>query len=277
MKITLIEPRGFCFGVGRALDLLDGVSDRPTYILHKIIHNKLVIERYKQKGFVFVDDLSCVPDGSRLVFAAHGVSKKIEQEAKLKKLKIIDTTCPFVKKVHAWVEKLEQEGRTVILIGKKNHAEVIGTIGQLKNPQNAYIVNSEEEIKSFPDLNRVGIATQTTLSTQETQHLINLLKTKYADCVLQTGICRATTERQQALQKACQKNDMILVVGDKTSSNCMRLIELAQKNGCKAYLIEEPSDVKGLKLGKNIAITAAASASEEIVQETFNLLQSNRN
>ncbi len=276
MKITLVNPRSFCFGVQRALDMLDSISDQPTYVLHEIIHNKSVIEKYKQKGFIFVNDLADVPNGCTLVFSAHGVAKNIEDSAKAKNLKIIDTTCPFVKKVHTWVKKLERERRTVILIGKKNHAEIIGTLGQLENPQKAFVVISKEEIEALPDLNQIGIATQTTLSIEETQYLITFLKAKYPNCLLQTGICQATTERQKALQLACQKNDTVLVVGDKSSSNCMRLLELAKKNGCKAFLIEKSTDINGLDLGENIAITAAASAPEEIVQEIVLLLQSNR-
>ena len=275
MKITLIEPRGFCFGVCRALEMLDKIQQRPVYILHEIVHNQAVVFKYKQRGFIFVDDLSFVPKGSTLVFSAHGVSKKIEEEARKKNLNIIDTTCPFVKKVHNWVIQLEQDHRTIILIGKKNHAEIIGTAGQVKDINKIFIVSNQEDVAQLPEFDKVGITTQTTLSQDETKNIIETIKQKYNNCLLQSGICQATTQRQKALKQACQNNDTILVIGDKKSSNCMRLIEIARQNNRQVHLIEKASDINDLKLQGNIAITAAASAPEEIVQETFSLLQTN--
>ena len=275
MKITLIEPRGFCFGVCRALEMLDKIQQRPVYVLHEIVHNQAVVFKYKQRGFIFVDDLSFVPKGSTLVFSAHGVSKKIEEEARKKNLNIIDTTCPFVKRVHNWVIQLEQDHRTIILIGKKNHAEIIGTAGQVKDTNKIFIVSNQEDVVQLPEFDKVGITTQTTLSQDETKNIIETIKQKYNNCLLQSGICQATTQRQKALKQACQNNDTILVIGDKKSSNCMRLIEIARQNNRQVHLIEKASDVNDLKLQGNIAITAAASAPEEIVQETFSLLQTN--
>ncbi|MGN1091209.1 MAG: 4-hydroxy-3-methylbut-2-enyl diphosphate reductase [Alphaproteobacteria bacterium] len=275
MKITLIEPRGFCFGVCRALEMLDKIQQRPVYVLHEIVHNQAVVFKYKQRGFIFVDDLSFVPKGSTLVFSAHGVSKKIEEEARKKNLNIIDTTCPFVKRVHNWVIQLEQDHRTIILIGKKNHAEIIGTAGQVKDTNKIFIVSNQEDVAQLPEFDKVGITTQTTLSQDETKNIIETIKQKYNNCLLQSGICQATTQRQKALKQACQNNDTILVIGDKKSSNCMRLIEIARQNNRQVHLIEKASDINDLKLQGNIAITAAASAPEEIVQETFSLLQTN--
>ena len=278
MKITLIEPRGFCFGVNRALEMLDHIDTRPAYILHEIVHNQQVIDSYKQKGFIFVETLDDVPNESTVVFSGHGVAKHVVELAKAKNLKIIDTTCPFVERVHKWVQSIENEGRTIILIGKKNHAEIMGTYGQLTHPEKAYLISSSEDIKNLPEtLGKIGIATQTTLSAQETNKIISLLQQKYPDCAVQSGICQATTQRQQAVKKACQTCDTILVIGDKKSSNCMQLIELARNQGAQAYLIERAQDVLNIaELGENIGITAAASAPEQIVQDVVSLLQSNR-
>jgi len=276
MKITLVEPRGFCMGVCRSLKMLDEIKQRPVYVLHEIVHNDTVVESYQQKGYIFVEDLSEVPDGATLVFSAHGVSKRVEEQASQKKLHIIDTTCPFVQKVHDWVKKLEQDGRAVLLIGKKNHVEVMGSIGQLMYPQSAYIISNQEDVNALPSLGKVGIATQTTLSQDETEQLIGLLTQKYPDHVIQSGICQATTERQNALKAACTSGDTVLVVGDKKSSNCMRLVELAQQKGCKTYLIEQAKEVLKLSLSGHIVITSAASAPEHIVQEICRLLQGDR-
>ena len=221
MKITLVEPRGFCTGVCRSLKMLDQINTRPAYVLHEIVHNDTVVKSYEQKGFIFVEDLSAIPNGSTVVFSAHGVSKETKRKAKAKNLNVVDTTCPFVQKVHNWVQQLENEGRTILLIGKKHHVEVLGSIGQLKNPQNAYIISNQTDIDALPNFDKVGIATQTTLSQDDTKQLIALLQQKYSDCVLQSGICRATTERQDALKSVCQPGDTVLVVGDKKSSNCI--------------------------------------------------------
>ncbi len=273
MKITLIEPRGFCFGVCRALQMLDK-APQGAVVLHEIVHNSAVVRSYQQKGFCFVDSLNDIPDGQNVVFSAHGVSQKIEEQARDKHLKIIDTTCPFVLRVHEWVQKSEKEGRTVVLIGKANHAETKGTLGRLNAPQKAFVVSCVEDVEKLPPLTRISIATQTTLAQDETQKIIQLLQSRFKDCVLQSGICKATTERQKALKEAAKSHDCILVVGDKKSSNSLRLLELALGLGKKAYLIENATDVNGLDLGAKVAITAAASAPESIVQEIVQILKS---
>ena len=158
---------------------------------------------------------------------------------------------------------------------QKNHAEIIGTAGQVKDTNKIFIVSNQEDVAQLPEFDKVGITTQTTLSQDETKNIIETIKQKYNNCLLQSGICQATTQRQKALKQACQNNDTILVIGDKKSSNCMRLIEIARQNNRQVHLIEKASDINDLKLQGNIAITAAASAPEEIVQETFSLLQTN--
>lgn len=275
MQVSLITPRGFCFGVKRALQMLDEVValSSKVYVLHEIVHNSAVVEAYRQKGVHFVDRLEDVPDGATVVFSAHGVSKQIAEQAKAKNLDVVDTTCPFVARVHTWVSQLEAAGRQIILIGKEGHAETQGTLGQLSSAAHAWLINSVQQVSELPAATQVGIATQTTLSKDDTDKIIKAIQARYPDCALQTGICKATTERQEALKAACLTHDTVLVVGDKKSSNANRLVELAKVAVPYAYLIENLDEVEGLKMGKSVAITAAASAPESIVQAIYHHLK----
>lgn len=268
MKTILIEPRGFCFGVRRALALLEKALPQKPYVLHEIVHNKVIIDFFKEKGACFVEDLSEVPDGSTVVFSAHGVGKEIESLAAQKKLRVIDTTCPFVKKVHAHVEQLEKEGYHILLIGKKGHAEVIGTLGRLSSETSVFVIEKKEDIPQ--KLDKVGVAMQTTLSQDETDVLLKRIQQLYPNAILENGICFATTERQTAVKNCSCPT--VLVVGDTHSSNAKRLVEVAKTSGKKAYLIETPADLRGLNLQEPVGITAAASAPESMVQAVYQVL-----
>ena len=185
MKITLIEPRGFCFGVCRALKMLDSVLSEKPYVLHKIIHNKQIINQYKEKGVIFVDDLKDVPKGASLILPAHGVSKKIDENAR-ENFVVTDTTCPFVKKNHLWVQQLEKQGLPIILIGKSNHAEIIGILGQLNNPKRAFVVSCVKDIEPLPFFPKVGVAMQTTFSSDDERLILEELHKKYPQVVFQS-------------------------------------------------------------------------------------------
>lgn len=272
MKITLIEPRGFCFGVCRALKMLDELVPLKPCVLHEIVHNKQIIDYYKNKGVSFVDDLSDVPDGAQLVLSAHGVSKQIEDLAR-SKFVVTDTTCPFVKKNHIWIHQLEEKNIPVIIIGKPNHAEVIGMMGQTTKP--AFIVSDTKDVENLPDFEKVGVATQTTLSVDDTEKITSALHQKFKTVLFQNGICKATQERQKAVREAAKTHKMILVVGDKKSSNANRLVEVAKDAGVDSFLIESVQDLKNLSFPDTVAITAAASAPEQIVKEIADFLEKN--
>lgn len=270
MKVKLIEPRGFCFGVCRALKMLDELTPKHPYVLHEIVHNKQILRNYKQKGVVFVENLDDVPVESHLVLSAHGVGKKIEETAK-EKFIVTDTTCPFVKKNHLWIQKLESKGIPVILIGKTGHAEVVGMLGQLK--QKAFVVSNIEEVNSLPDFETIGVATQTTLSVDDTEQIISALHKKFKKILFQNGVCMATQERQKAVKEAALTHKLIIVVGDKKSSNANRLVEVAKSAGADSILVETVEDLKKMSFPDTVAITAAASAPEQIVAEIFDFLK----
>ena len=272
MKITLIEPRGFCFGVCRALEMLDSVLSQKPYVLHDIIHNKQVVNRYKEKGVTFVDDLDDVPKGAHLVLSAHGVSRKIEAAAK-KDFVVIDTTCPFVRKNHLWVQRLEAQNIPIILIGKSNHIEVVGTLGQLQNPKNAFVVSCVKDVDFLPVFSEVGAVIQTTFCFDTARQVIQALHKKYEKVFFQKGICNTSEERQAAVRVAAKTHQMILVVGDKSSSNARRLVDVAKNAGADSILVETPDDLKNVRFPDRVAITSAASAPEEIVEQVLSFLK----
>lgn len=272
MKITLIEPRGFCFGVCRALKMLDEQVQKRPYVLHEIVHNKQIIKDYQAKGVTFIDDLSAVPDGAQLVLSAHGVAQSVEAQARAR-FNVTDTTCPFVAKIHTWIRKLESQNIPVILIGKANHAEIVGSLGQLKHPEKAFIISDINDVQKLPDMPCVGIATQTTLSVRDTAHIIEAIKQRFDQVILQSGICLATQERQKAVENAAKTHKMILVVGDEKSSNAKRLVETAKNAGAAALLIEKVQDLQQVNLPDSVAITAAASAPETIVLQVYEALK----
>ena len=275
MKVSLIEPRGFCFGVCRALKMLDAQLDKKPVVLHEIVHNKKIIQDYENKGVRFVENLDDIEDGTNVVLSAHGVGQRTEKIAK-EKFNVTDTTCPFVMRIHRWVEKLESDNIPIVLIGKARHAEFIGTLGRLKNLQNVFIVSTIKDVDRLPNMPCIGVAMQTTLGVDDTEQIILALKAKFKTVYLQNGICQATTERQNAVKEACKTHEMILVVGDTKSSNAKRLVEVAKASGVKSLLVETLTDVENIKFPASVAITAAASAPESLVQAVYHYLNSVR-
>ena len=283
MQVTLANPRGFCAGVDRAIDIVDRAIEllgAPIYVRHEVVHNKFVVDNLRDKGAVFVQELDEVPDGSTVIFSAHGVSKKVQDEAKRRGLQVFDATCPLVTKVHMEVVRYSREGRETILIGHRGHPEVEGTMGQYDTSfgGSIYRVDSEEEVNSIDIKNpeKIGFVTQTTLSVDDTNTVIDALKKRYPniESPKKDDICYATQNRQDALKKLVDKCDLVLVVGSPNSSNSNRLREIAEKKGVPAYLIDGADDIKPewLTDKKNIGLTAGASAPEILVQQVTNRL-----
>ena len=281
-EIVLANPRGFCAGVDRAIDIVEKSLDKfkePVYVRHQVVHNKKVVEDLEKKGVKFVKEVSEIPDNAVAIFSAHGVSQKVEDEAKKRNFMYFDATCPLVTKVHLEVQKHAQKGRDIILIGHKGHPEVIGTLG--RHPSNSnkkiYLVENNNDIKkleiSSPE---VAYVTQTTLSVDETRELINSLKEKFPGIIGPSAddICYATQNRQDAVKQLSLECQIVLVIGSQTSSNSNRLKELAEKCGTKSFLIDDKTDIdlNSLKDATSVGITAGASAPEEIVQEVISFL-----
>ena len=288
LKILLASPRGFCAGVDRAISIVNQALNKhgkPVYVRHEIVHNKQVVEDLKSKGAIFVDELDEIEDLSRpVIFSAHGVPKKVPEEAKLKKIHYIDATCPLVSKVHRESEQYYKNGFDIILIGHKNHPEVVGTMGQL--PEGAVkLIESEEDIedlKSDEFKKPVAYITQTTLSVDDTKSIIEKLKLKFPNIKepIKEDICYATTNRQFAVKQMAPKCDMVLVIGSRNSSNSARLVEVAKKSGCKNSILLH-SDAKipfdDLKKCKQIGISSGASAPEKLVQDLINEIKKDYN
>ena len=281
-EIVLANPRGFCAGVDRAIDIVEKSLDKfkePVYVRHQVVHNKKVVEDLEKKGVKFVKEVSEIPDNAVAIFSAHGVSQKVEDEAKKRNFMYFDATCPLVTKVHLEVQKHAQKGRDIILIGHKGHPEVIGTLGRHPSNSNTkiYLVENNNDIKkleiSSPE---VAYVTQTTLSVDETRELINSLKEKFPGIIGPSAddICYATQNRQDAVKQLSLECQIVLVIGSQTSSNSNRLKELAEKCGTKSFLIDDKTDIdlNSLKDATSVGITAGASAPEEIVQEVISFL-----
>ena len=281
-KILLANPRGFCAGVDRAIDIVEKAIEKfgsPIYVRHEVVHNKIVVEDLKSKGVIFVDELDEVPDGERVIFSAHGVSKSVEDEARERNFMYFDATCPLVTKVHLEVQRHARKGRDIVLIGHKGHPEVIGTLG--RHPEdsgtNIYLVENNDDIDKL-EINSEEIAyvTQTTLSVDDTRGLINALQEKFPSIIGPSAddICYATQNRQDAVKQLSLECEVVLVIGSKTSSNSNRLKELAEKCGTTSFLIDGKSDidVELIKTASSIGITAGASAPEEIVQDVISFL-----
>lgn len=281
-EIVLANPRGFCAGVDRAIDIVEKSLNKfkePVYVRHQVVHNKKVVEDLEKKGVKFVKEVSEIPDNAVAIFSAHGVSQKVEDEAKKRNFMYFDATCPLVTKVHLEVQKHAQKGRDIILIGHKGHPEVIGTLG--RHPPNSntkiFLVENNDDIKkleiSSPE---VAYVTQTTLSVDETRELINSLKEKFPGIIGPSAddICYATQNRQDAVKQLSLECQIVLVIGSQTSSNSNRLKELAEKCGTKSFLIDDKTDIdlNSLKDATSVGITAGASAPEEIVQEVISFL-----
>ena len=279
MKIILAQPRGFCAGVIRAIDTVDQALDRagaPVYVRHEIVHNRHVVEKLRARGAVFVDELSEVPEGAVTVFSAHGVARKIADEAKARNLPVLDATCPLVSKVHAQGRHYARNGRILVLIGHEGHAEVEGTIGQINAP--VHLVGTVEEVEALELTADAPIAyiTQTTLSVDDTRAVIAALKARFADVVgpETEDICYATQNRQTAVRELCKHADLLLVVGSSNSSNSNRLREIGREMGLPSYLVADGKAVDPAWLNdkKAIGLTAGASAPEELVQSVIDAI-----
>ena len=288
LKILLASPRGFCAGVDRAIEIVKKTLIKygsPVYVRHEIVHNTQVVENLKKLGAIFVEELSEVEDGSRpVIFSAHGVPKSVPKEASIKKMFYIDATCPLVTKVHREAESLHKNGYDVILIGHKNHPEVLGTMGQL--PKGA--IKLIETVKHAQNLNvnelkkPVAYVTQTTLSVDDTKDIIEVLKGKFPEIKspIKEDICYATTNRQEAVKKIAPLCDMFFVVGSKNSSNSQRLVEVAKKSGCtNSELIpfNEKLPIDAIIKCKKIGLTSGASAPERLVQNVISEIKKHCN
>lgn len=277
MEIKLANPRGFCAGVDRAIEIVNRALDvfgPPIYVRHEVVHNKYVVEDLKQRGAVFVDELDQVPDDVIVIFSAHGVSKAVEDEAERRGLKVFDASCPLVKKVHMEVVRYSRDGMECVLIGHHGHPEVEGTMGQFDagNGGAIYLVENEDDVRSLQvsDPSRLAYVTQTTLSMDDTAKVISALRERFPAIQgpRKDDICYATQNRQDAVKQLASQCDLVLVVGSVNSSNSNRLRELAERSGARAYLVDDADDVQPDWLaGKQaIGITAGASAPEILVQ-----------
>jgi len=286
MDILLANPRGFCAGVDRAINIVERALElygAPVYVRHEVVHNKYVVDGLRAKGVVFVDELDEVPDNKLVIFSAHGVSKAVRDEAARRGLKVFDATCPLVTKVHLEVERHRRAGQECILIGHAGHPEVEGTMGQWEQTPGGgqmYLVQDVEEARSLPVRNPDNLAfvTQTTLSVDDTAAIIDELRRRFPNIIgpRKDDICYATQNRQDAVKALAEQCDILLVMGSPASSNSNRLRELAAKNGVPAYLIDGAAEIQREWLaGKGrIGITAGASAPEILVQEVIAKLRS---
>jgi len=277
MKILLANPRGFCAGVDRAIDIVERAIElfgAPIYVRHEVVHNRFVVERLRHLGAIFVEELDEVPADATVIFSAHGVSLAVQEEAKRRGLRVFDATCPLVTKVHMEVSRYSREGREVILIGHEGHPEVEGTMGQFDTSYGGRIVlvETERDVDSIEirDPSRLAFVTQTTLSVDDTQRVVAALKVKFPDLdsPRKEDICYATQNRQDAVKQLAKSCDVILVVGSPTSSNSNRLREIAEKVGIPGYLIDGPEDIRREWLHDKqvVGVTAGASAPEVLVQ-----------
>jgi len=285
MQIQLANPRGFCAGVDRAIEIVERALEllgAPIYVRHEVVHNRFVVENLRKRGAIFVDELNEVPDDSTVIFSAHGVSKAVEDEAKRRKLNIFDATCPLVTKVHMEVVSNAKKGRYVVLIGHKGHPEVEGTMGRYEQQSpnaNILLVESPEEVASLniPIDVPLSYVTQTTLSMDDTESIIDALQAKFPRISgpKKSDICYATQNRQDAVKSLAAKSDLVLVVGSPNSSNSNRLREIAEKLGKQAYLIDGADDIDKDWLNgvKSVGVTAGASAPEELVQRVIKQLK----
>ena len=286
ISISLANPRGFCAGVDRAIEIVEQSLDKygaPIYVRNEVVHNKFVIESLKKKGAIFVNDLKLVPENSYLIYSAHGVSKKVKSDSDNYKLKSIDATCPLVTKVHKEVNHYLKNNYEIIMIGHKGHPEVEGTLGQDPTSKKMHLIEEISDIYhlNISDPNKIAYVTQTTLSLDETKDVIKELKSKFPmiEGPKADDICYATQNRQDAIKQILPQADILFVVGSKNSSNSNRLKELGEKKGIPSILIDDMSDFNPAWLDnkKNIAITAGASAPEILIKQLTKLIQSHSN
>lgn len=286
ISISLANPRGFCAGVDRAIEIVEQSLDKygaPIYVRNEVVHNKYVIESLKKKGAIFVNDLKLVPENSYLIYSAHGVSKKVKSDSDNYKLKSIDATCPLVTKVHKEVNYYLKNNYEIIMIGHNGHPEVEGTLGQDPTSKKMHLIEKESDIHqlNISDPNKIAYVTQTTLSLDETKDVIKELKSKFPmiEGPKADDICYATQNRQDAIKQILPQADILFVVGSKNSSNSNRLKELGEKKEIPSILIDDMSDFNPawLENKKNIAITAGASAPEILIKQLTKLIQSHSN
>jgi 4-hydroxy-3-methylbut-2-enyl diphosphate reductase len=273
IEILLAQPRGFCAGVDRAIEIVERaikLFGAPIYVRHEIVHNAYVVEDLRKKGAIFIEDLADVPPGSTLIFSAHGVSKAVRSEAETRDLRVFDATCPLVTKVHMEVAKMRQEGFDIVMIGHKGHPEVEGTMGQ--SGEGMHLVEDIEDVMALalPNPERIAYVTQTTLSVDDASAIIDALKTRYPAVKepKKQDICYATQNRQDAVKFLAPQCDVVIVVGSPNSSNSSRLREVAEKRGIPAYMVDSPTqiDPKWVEGKKRIGVTAGASAPEVLAQ-----------
>ena len=282
IKIYLVSPRGFCAGVDRAIEIVKKSIKKygaPVYVRHEIVHNKHVVENLKKNGAIFVEELNEIEDKTRpVIFSAHGVPKSIPKEASKLNIEYIDATCPLVSKVHREAENLNKKGFHILLIGHKNHPEVIGTMGQLPESE-IDLIETAEDVENYKDQNKnLAFVTQTTLSVDDTKNIISSLKKRFPNIKepAKEDICYATTNRQAAVKNIAKKCDMFFVIGSRNSSNSLRLVEVASQSGCKhSELIHGESKIPTDKIKEcqTIGISSGASAPEILVQNFINELK----
>lgn len=284
MQILLANPRGFCAGVDRAISIVERALEiygAPIYVRHEVVHNRFVVNSLRERGAIFIEEISEVPDDAILIFSAHGVSQAVRAEAKARNLTMLfDATCPLVTKVHMEVARASRKGREAILIGHEGHPEVEGTMGQYSNPHGGmYLVESPDDVWALQvkNENNICFMTQTTLSVDDTSDVIDALRQRFPNIIgpRKDDICYATTNRQEAVRNLAREADVVLVVGSKNSSNSNRLAELAQRAGKPAYLIDSSEDINEVWVNNMpcVGVTAGASAPDILVQEVIQRLQ----
>ncbi len=282
MNVILANPRGFCAGVDRAIEIVEKALEiygAPTYVRHEVVHNRFVVESLKAKGAVFVQEVDQVPDGKLVIFSAHGVSQQVREEAKQRGLQILDATCPLVTKVHLEVMRYAKDKRDVVLIGHAGHPEVEGTMGQYRGAGNMYLVETPEDVAKLDvaDVDNLAFVTQTTLSMDDAGAVIDALRHHFPTIFgpKKDDICYATQNRQDAVKRLAQSCDLVLVVGSPNSSNSNRLREVAERNNTPAYLIDNADEINtGWLEGKRcVGVTAGASAPEILVMAVIDKLK----
>jgi 4-hydroxy-3-methylbut-2-enyl diphosphate reductase len=283
MNILLANPRGFCAGVDRAIEIVERVLElygAPVYVRHEVVHNRFVVEGLKRRGAIFIEEVDEVPDGATLIFSAHGVAQAVRRSAEGRNLRVFDATCPLVTKVHLEVARHCKNGIEVILIGHAGHPEVEGTMGQcLADGGAIHLIESADDVAGLQikDPSRLAFVTQTTLSVDDTSGIIAALRARFPEIQgpKKSDICYATQNRQDAVRELAERCDLLLVVGSTNSSNSNRLRELAEKQGCTAYLIDGPEDIRQdwLAASPRVGLTAGASAPEVLVEQVIDRLK----
>jgi|SRR5579864_171565 len=280
MEVLLANPRGFCAGVERAIGIVERaleIHGAPIYVRHEVVHNKYVVEDLKSKGAVFVEALNEVPQGSTVIFSAHGVSRSVRREAEARGLRVFDATCPLVTKVHVEVAKMREAGREIVMIGHRGHPEVEGTMGQ--STEGMYLVEALEDVAQLcvKDPGRLSYVTQTTLSVDDAAAIVDALKSRFPEITgpKKDDICYATQNRQDAVKFMSPQSDLVIVVGSPNSSNSNRLREVAQSRGTESYMVDNASQLKPEWLAgkRRVGVTAGASAPEVLVQDVIERLR----